>query len=134
VSSPIVINEDNAYQLFRFERLTVSAPVGDFECRIGEYTGYLREEALHAQADHVARTWLLRERESGGIAAYMSVITDAVRLSVAEKELHKLDYPFKTIPAMKIGKLAVDELFRQKYRGTGTHLVYQATQGTLAIK
>jgi hypothetical protein len=126
VNSPVVITEDNADQFFRFERLAVNAPIGDFECRIGEYTDYLREEAIHAQADHVAQTWLLRERESGGIAAYMSIIADAVRLSVAEKELHKLDYPFKTIPAMKIGKLAVGELFRQKYRGMGTYLVYQA--------
>jgi len=55
VNSPIVITEDNADQFFRFERLAVSAPIGDFECHIsGEYTDYLREEALHAQADHVA--------------------------------------------------------------------------------
>jgi GNAT superfamily N-acetyltransferase len=126
VNSPIVINEDSADQFFCFERLAERAPVGDFECRIGEYTGYLREEALHAQADHIAQTWLLRERESGGIAAYMSLIADAVRLSVAEKELHKLDYPFKTLPAMKIGKLAVSAALHHKYRGMGTYLVYQA--------
>jgi hypothetical protein len=126
VNSPIVITEDNADQFFHFERLAVSAPIDDFECHISEYTDYLREEALHAQADHVAQTWLLRKRESGEVAAYMSIIADAVKLSVAEKELHKLDYPFKTIPAMKIGKLAVGELFRRKYRGIGTYLVYQA--------
>jgi hypothetical protein len=32
----------------------------------------------------------------------MSLIADAVKLSAAERELHRLNYPFKTIPAVKI--------------------------------
>jgi hypothetical protein len=77
---------------------------------------------------HVALTWLLRERASGDIAAYMSLIADAVRLSVAEKELHSLSYPFKTIPALKIAKLAVSETAQQRYRGIGSFLVYAANR------
>jgi hypothetical protein len=119
VSPPVVITEDNGKLYFAIERLAAGAPVEVFECRIGEYADYLREDALRAQTDHVAQTWLLREREGYGIVGYMSLIADAVRLSTAEKELHKLDYPFKTIPAMKIGKLAVAEVFRQKYQGVG---------------
>jgi GNAT superfamily N-acetyltransferase len=126
MNPPVVITEYNGKLYFAIERLAVGAPVDAFACRIGEYSDYLREDALRAQADHVAQTWLLRERESHGIVGYMSLIADAVKLSTAEKELHKLDYPFKTIPAMKIGKLAVAEAFRQKYRGVGTYLIYQA--------
>ncbi|MHC6203415.1 hypothetical protein ACYULU_09505 [Breznakiellaceae bacterium SP9] len=87
MSEPIVLTRVNRNQYFRLERLTESAPLGAFECRIGEYSDYLREAALRAQADHVALTWLLREEVSGWIAAYMSLITDAVKLSTAEKEL-----------------------------------------------
>jgi GNAT superfamily N-acetyltransferase len=126
VSEPIVITEDNGESYFALKRLTPDAPVGAFECRIGEYADYLREDALRAQADHVAQTWLLREESGGVIAAYMSLIADAVKLSTAEKELHRLDYPFKTIPAMKIGKLAVAEVFRQKYRGIGSLMLRHA--------
>ncbi|GHT63917.1 N-acetyltransferase [Spirochaetia bacterium] len=126
MNPPVGITEDNGDAYFIIERLAAGTPVWAFECRIGEYTDYLRENALHAQADHVAQTWLLRERESCGIAGYMSLIADAVKLSTAEKELHKLDYPFKTIPSLKIGKLAVAEVFRQKYRGVGTYLIYLA--------
>ncbi|GHV76776.1 N-acetyltransferase [Spirochaetia bacterium] len=126
MSTPIVINRYNGKEYFALERLAAGAPVGAFECRIGEYADYLREDAFRTQTDHVALTWLLRERENHGIAGYMSLIADAVKLSTAEKELHKLDYPFKTIPAMKIGKLAVAEAFRQKYRGVGTYLIYHA--------
>jgi GNAT superfamily N-acetyltransferase len=126
VNPPVVITKKNGKLYFALERLVAGALVEAFECRVGEYSDYLREDALRAQADHVAQTWLLRERESHGIVGYMSLIADAVKLSTAEKELHKLDYPFKTIPAMKIGKLAVAEVFRQKYRGVGTYLIYQA--------
>ncbi|GHT55760.1 hypothetical protein FACS1894109_03010 [Spirochaetia bacterium] len=128
MNPPVVITKGNGEVYFALERLAAGAPVGVFECRIGEYTDYLREDALRAQTDHVAQTWLLRERESHGITAYMSLIADAVKLSTAEKELHRLDYPFKTIPAMKIGKLAVAEGAQQKYRGIGTYMVYLAQE------
>ena len=41
-------------------------------------------------------------------------------------ELHGLNYPFKTIPAMKIAKLAVDVTFTQKYKGIGTLMIQAA--------
>jgi len=47
-------------------------------------------------------------------------------LSATEKELHNLDYPFKTVPAMKIAKLAVSSSFQQKYRGIGSLMVEMA--------
>ncbi|GMO52187.1 MAG: N-acetyltransferase [Treponemataceae bacterium] len=123
ISAAIVITRKNASEYFWLEQLEADAPVGAFDCCISEYTGYLQEESLRAQTDRVAKTWLLREETSGAIAAYMSLIADAVRLSTAERELHKLNYPFKTIPAMKIAKLAVAEAFRQKYRGIGSLMI-----------
>jgi hypothetical protein len=51
---------------------------------------------------------------------------DAVRLSGAEKELHNLKYPFRTIPAMKIAKLAVDSGTTKKYKGIGTFMITSA--------
>jgi hypothetical protein len=48
---------------------------------------------------------------------------DAIKLSFTEKELHNLNYPFKTIPAMKIAKLAVDSGFIRKYKGIGTFMI-----------
>jgi hypothetical protein len=123
VIAPIVITRDNGEQYFSLERLAVGMPVGEFTCCIGEYADYLREDAFRSQTDHIAQTWVFLERASVRIAAYMSLIADAVKLSNAEKELHRLNYPFKTIPAIKIAKLATDDMFRQKYRGMGTYLV-----------
>jgi len=86
-------------------------------------------DAIRSQNDHIALTWLLRERTIGNIAAYMSLIADAIKLSVSEKEIHNLNYPFKTIPAIKIAKLAVSHPAQSKYKGIGTYML----NSTLAI-
>ena len=51
---------------------------------------------------------------------------DAIKLSITEKELHNLNYPFRTIPAMKIAKLAVDRSFSEKFKGIGTFMINAA--------
>ena len=85
-------------------------------------------EAIKAQKDQMALTWLLCERTTGAIAAYMSLIADAIKLSATERELHQLEYPFKTVPAMKIAKLAVSSVFQEKYCGIGSLMVEMAIQ------
>ncbi|GHV40312.1 N-acetyltransferase [Spirochaetia bacterium] len=123
MSAPILISRKNGADYFRLEKLSPAAVLTDFSCPIEEYNEYLIQDALRSQNDHVALTWLLRERSSKGIVAYMSIINDAIRLSVSEKELHNLNYPFKTIPAMKIAKLAISLSSREKYKGVGSFMI-----------
>jgi GNAT superfamily N-acetyltransferase len=108
------------------EPFTPQIPCAGFQCAVAEYNDYLANDALRSMHDHIALTWLLIERSTGKIAAYMSLIMDAIKLSFTEKELHNLNYPFKTIPAMKIAKLAVDQVFLDKYKGIGTFMVDSA--------
>ena len=103
-----------------------------FDCGISEYNEYLLKDAVRSMADHIALTWLLTERTTGKIAAYMSLIMDAIKLSIAEKDLHNLKYPFRTIPAMKIAKLAVDSRYSEKFSGIGTFMIDTAIQLALA--
>ena len=111
---------------FRLEPLTFQKHCGGFQCAVIEYNDYLLHDALRSMSDHIALTWLLTERATGATAAYMSLIMDAIKLSLTEKELHNLDYPFKTIPAMKIAKLAVDTSFAQRYKGIGSFMINTA--------
>ena len=111
---------------FKLEHLTSSKSCGAFDCSITEYNDYLINDALRSMNDHIALTWLLTERSTSNIAAYMSLIMDAIKLSFSEKELHHLNYPFRTIPAMKIAKLAVDHRFSEKYKGIGTFMINSA--------
>jgi ribosomal protein S18 acetylase RimI-like enzyme len=112
--------------LFDLQQLRADFPLKQFVSTVEEYTVYLNEDALRSQNDHIALTWLLLDRKSGGLAAYMSLIADAVKLSVTEKELHALDYPFRTVPAMKIAKLAVDASYQEKYQGIGSFMIISA--------
>jgi len=115
-------------RFFSLEQLTKKTKFVSFFCPIEEYNNYLFQEALRSQNDQMALTWLLLERSTGTIAAYMSLIADAIKLSATEKELHNLDYPFKTVPAMKIAKLAVSSHFQEKYKGIGSLMVEMAIE------
>jgi hypothetical protein len=119
----IEISPKNANTYFYFQSLMSETAYGNFDCGIPEYNDYLFHDALRSLNDHIAFTWLLTERSTGKIASYMSLIMDAIKLSGAEKELHHLNYPFRTIPAMKIAKLAVDGNFSKKYKGIGTFMI-----------
>jgi len=122
----IAINLQNGDNLFYLEQLTDGTPLDSFSCSIAEYNEYLIDDSLRSQTDHVALTWLLRERTTETITAYMSLIADAIKLSLSEKELHGLNYPFKTLPAMKIGKLAVSESAQKQYKGIGSYMIDNA--------
>jgi ribosomal protein S18 acetylase RimI-like enzyme len=121
-----IITAVNGDRYFEFELLTPDVPVSYFDCSIDEYNAYLIEEALRSQNDHIALTWLMRDRADRGIVGYMSLIADAIKLSISEKELHNLNYPFRTVPAMKIAKLAVSAAYQKRYKGLGSFMIASA--------
>jgi hypothetical protein len=133
-SNPIHIRfgSKESLLLFKLMPLTSSISLDKFTCSVDEYNEYLHKDVLRSQNDHIARTWLLFERATGEIAAYMSLIMDAIKLSFTEKELHGLNYPFKTIPAMKIAKLAVDCNFSEKYKGIGSFMIDTAASKAIS--
>jgi GNAT superfamily N-acetyltransferase len=123
MSGRVRITADNVENYFFLESFGLEKTAVIFHCPIGEYNDWLFQDAFPSQHDHIARTWLLRERATGSVAAYMSLVMDAIKLSFTERELHNLNYPFKTIPAMKIAKLAVDHGFSERYKGIGSFMI-----------
>ena len=126
MSSSIGISHQNGSAFFYLEQLSSDVLLDNFSCLIEEYNNYLFDDAFRSQEDHIALTWLLRERKTNIIFAYMSLIADSIKLSVPEKELHNLNYPFKTLPAIKIAKLAVSNSVHEKYRGLGSYMISKA--------
>ena len=124
--SRVNITLSNVKNYFYLQLLSSSSKVDAFKCSIAEYNDYIVNDAHRSMNDYIALTWLLTERKTDNIAAYMSLIMDAIKLSFTEKELHHLNYPFRTIPAMKIAKLAVDQNFVEKYKGIGTFMINSA--------
>jgi hypothetical protein len=123
MNNRIVINSRNAKDFFCFEHLTLEKPPTAFNCSVEEYNYYLFHDAIRSFNDHIAKTWLLLDLVSNEIVAYMSLIADAIKLSTTEKELHALQYPFKTIPAVKIAKLAVSKKYSKIYKGIGSFMI-----------
>ena len=130
--SKIHISLANVNRYFYLQPLSENSTLDSFYCSIIEYTDYLTKDAMRSMQDHIAKTWLLYELSTGKIAAYMSLIMDAIKLSFSEKELHNLNYPFRTIPAMKIAKLAVNISLSDKYKGVGTFMVGSAERFAMA--
>ncbi|MDR1804397.1 MAG: GNAT family N-acetyltransferase [Treponema sp.] len=126
MSKRLEITTKNVSDYFLLEKLLPEKPLFLFKCTIEEYNDYLFQDAIRSLKDHISKTWLLCEHKTRKIAAYMSLIMDAIKLSASEKELHGLNYPFKTIPAMKIAKLAVDGEFLEKYKGIGSFMIKAA--------
>jgi hypothetical protein len=128
----VALSLDNAKKYFYLNTISDKINVKGFDCSSAEYNDYLTNDALRSMKDYVALTWLLTDNNTGRIAGYMSLIMDAIKLSFTEKELHGLNYPFRTIPAMKIAKLAVDRSFSEKYKGIGTLLINTAERFAIA--
>jgi len=126
MSQRINVVLENAYKYFYFQIFRSSVSCKDFNCGIPEYNDYLFQDAARSSNDHIALTWLFTERLTNNAAAYMSLIMDSIKLSITEKELHSLNYPFKTIPSMKIAKLAVDSNLSKKYKGIGSFMIDSA--------
>jgi hypothetical protein len=126
VSKPLSVDHKNGPSVFVLSRLSGPVKPDEFKCAIDEYNEYLTQEAWRTQGEFIATTWLLRERTTDIIVSYMSLINDAIKLNATEKELHHLNYPFKTIPAMKIAKLAVSKSSHEQFKGIGSYMIYLA--------
>ncbi|MHB8171790.1 MAG: N-acetyltransferase [Thermincolia bacterium] len=67
---------------------------------------------------------MLINKTNGDIIAFMSLFADSIKLSSDEKETHDIQFiPFEAIPAIKIGQLAVDYKYNQRFKGIGSLMV-----------
>jgi hypothetical protein len=121
----LLITPDNYSNYFVIEKLNTSHRIGEFNGDYeNEYTVFLKQDALKHQESHISNTFLLVEKETGIVAAYISLIADAVTLQDDERaQLLLPDIKFETLPALKIAKLAVAEKISQTYRRLGSLMI-----------
>lgn len=92
--------------------------------KFAEYKDFLYSDALEYQSLFISQTYLLIEKDSRNIIAYVSFAADTVALNPREKKRAGLEkIPFLFLPALKITKLAVNKKASEKYRHTGTFLI-----------
>ena len=121
----ILITPENHSNYFTIEKLNTNHRIGEFNSNnTNEYTLFLKQDALKHQKSHISNTFVLVEKESLTIAAYISIIADAVTLQDEERARLLLpDMSFETLPALKIAKLAVAREMSQNYSHLGSLMI-----------
>lgn len=94
-----------------------------FDCGIEEYNTFLRYVKKYDNLN-ISKTHLLIDKDDGTLIGYMSLNSDTIRLEDEEKKGHNLEkVRFKSIPALKIGKLATSKNPKYRGKGYGTFLI-----------
>lgn len=105
--------------------------VKDFDCGFDEYNSFLSESALVFQRKGITATYILVDKRNSSIIAFFTLSSTAIKLSKIEKNEFELnEVNFNTIPAIKLGMMAVDKKYHEKYKGLG-HFTLQLVIGAV---
>ena len=103
-------------------QLTSETDIKQFKCADSDLNDFLFDDAKHFQNELMAVTYLLEHMEQNKTAAYFSLLADKITFNPEEKDVwNKLNRNIpnqkrrRSYPAVKIGRLAVNE----EYSGAG---------------
>ena len=104
---------------FRVELLGPAHDRSSFRCGQEALDRYLKTQAGQDSRRRIANCFVIVESASGSIAGYYTLSSASIPLAdLPEGESRKLPrYP--VVPAVRIGRLAVDERFRGRGLGAG---------------
>lgn len=90
-----------------------------FDSHIEEYNNFLQVAEKFCELN-ISKTFLLIHKDTEELLAYMTLSADSIKLSAEEKELHDiLKVPYAALPALKVGKLAVNKELSVQARRKG---------------
>lgn len=106
-------------------QLTTDTDIKPFKCADEDLNEFLFKDAKHYQQELMAVTYLLEYMEQNKTAAYFSLLADKITFNPDEKAVwNKLNRNIPnqkrrcSYPAVKIGRLAVNEEFARSGLGT----------------
>ncbi len=106
----------------RIEKLSKEHDLIGFQCYELELLKFLQEDALNNQNKKLSVTYLWFLEETDQLVGYITLINDRIDLfGNLKKYFNQKGIKYKSIPALKIGKLAVDNGFLRK--GIGSLMV-----------
>lgn len=90
-----------------------------FDSHIAEYNEFLKiANKFHDL--NISKTFLLFHKRTNELLAYMTLSADSIKLTNEEKALHDIsEVPYASIPALKVGKLAVNKELQEKSKRKG---------------
>lgn len=98
-----------------------------FDCeKAKEYESFLKEKALALDEKCISKTFLVIYKETEELVGYFSLSADTVKLTLEEKNNAELsEVSFMSLPAIKVGKLAVNKRLSKKaqHKGYGSFIL-----------
>lgn len=122
----IIENQNNVRLLSIKEVDDISHYV--FDSHIDEYNEFLQIAEKFYDLN-ISKTFLLLHRRTDELLAYMNLSADSIKLTKDEKETHDIGkVPYASIPALKVGKLAVNKEVSEEAtrKGYGSFLLEMA--------
>lgn len=92
--------------------------LGEFDCGVQDYNDFLVHDAPVYIEQNISQVKLLLDKQNADVIAYMALSTDSFFLDEEEIKKEGLDIPFKSVPALKVGKLAVSARHRLEPYGS----------------
>jgi hypothetical protein len=92
--------------------------LGDFDCGIPDYNEFLVSDAPIYIEQNICQVKLLLHKQTADIIGYMALNSDSFKLDEEEKLKEGLEIPYNSVPALKIGKLAINTKYKDKPYGS----------------
>ncbi len=101
---------------------STSAFIAEFKSCISEIEKFLKEDALNQMKEGINKTYLWMSRSQKKIIGYVTICCDAINIDRIQKdEMIRRGISYKSLPALKIGRMGVNQEFR--HRGIGTKML-----------
>ena len=114
-----MINTNITLEQIRIERLINSHKLDNFNSYDQELRDFLLEDALDNQNNKISVTYIWFLKETNEMLGYITLLNDRLSLeSDLKKYFKNKGIHYKALPALKVGRLAVDDRFLR--RGIGS--------------
>lgn len=114
---------------FQVSLLSAEMDRSDFDCGSDPLNRYLREQATQDMRRRIAACFVAEDNEEVRIAGYYTLASASVLLSALPPATAKKLPRYPTVPAIRMGRLAVDQ--RSKGQGLGAALLADALSRAL---
>lgn len=114
---------------FQVSLLSAEMDRSDFDCGSDPLNRYLREQATQDMRRRIAACFVAEDNEEARIAGYYTLASASVLLSALPPATAKKLPRYPTVPAIRMGRLAVDQ--RSKGQGLGAALLADALSRAL---
>ncbi|MFH1224875.1 MAG: GNAT family N-acetyltransferase [Candidatus Diapherotrites archaeon] len=106
--------------------------INGFSSHIQEIEKFLKEDALKQAKEGINRTFLWMSRSGKRIIGYITICADSISLDKVQKEeMIRRGINYKSLPALKIGRMGVQKGFCR--RGIGTKMIAFAVRRAVMV-